>query len=62
MSNDQGLLKAGQKAFETLKSAGNQPDLSSWARRESRRIFSGGLYGHPNLLLGQVHQRRFLCD
>jgi hypothetical protein len=41
---------AGQKATEALKSVRNPTGLSSRLKRESRRIFSGGLSGHQEFL------------
>jgi hypothetical protein len=53
---------AGQKSVETLKSAGNQPDLSSRARRRSLKIFSGGLGGHQEFLVGDMRCGRSIGD
>jgi hypothetical protein len=52
----------GQEAADKLNSVGNRPDLSSWAKRESRRIFSGGLSGHQNVLIGEARRGRFVCN
>jgi len=43
------------------KSAGIQPDLSSWARRESRKIPPAGLGSHQKLLINDLRRGRSLC-
>jgi hypothetical protein len=42
----------GQPAADKLKGIGIPEDLSSRSKRESRRIFSGGLGGHQEFLVG----------
>ena len=49
-------------ASDKPKSAGNRPDLSSRAKRRSRKIFSRGLSGHQDFLIGQVRRRGSLCN
>jgi hypothetical protein len=56
------LFMAGQKAAETLESARNHRDLSSWGRRKSRKIFSRRLSGHQELLKGKMRRGRFVRD
>jgi len=44
------------------KSAGNDPDLSSRSKRESRKILAAGLSGHQILLIGDMGRRGSLCN
>ncbi|MFZ2052864.1 MAG: hypothetical protein WAU81_01585, partial [Candidatus Aminicenantales bacterium] len=40
------------------ESTGNQPDFPFRAKRESRRIFCGGLSGHETLLISELGRGR----
>jgi len=51
-----------QEAADKLKKVGNQLDISSRSKRESRRIFSGGLSGNQNFLMGDMRRRGFVGD
>ena len=53
---------AGHEATMTLPRAGNPTDLSSQAKRESRRIFYGGLGGHEKLPISDPRRRGPLRD
>jgi hypothetical protein len=53
---------AGQKAAETLKSAGNNPDLSFRSKRRSRKILAAGLGSHQNFLIGNPGRWRLRGD
>jgi len=46
-----GLPKGGPGTRGQAKSAGNHPDFSIRLKRESQKIFSGGLGGHQKLLI-----------
>jgi hypothetical protein len=45
------------KAASVTKRAGNQPGFSSRAKRRSGRIFSRGLSGHQDFLIGDMRRR-----
>jgi hypothetical protein len=47
---------------DKVKSAGNQPDLSSPAGKKSRKISTGFLSRHQNLLIGELRGRRSFGD
>jgi len=49
---------AGQKAAETLLSAGNQPGFPSQVKRKSGNILAAGLNGHQNFLISGPKQRK----
>jgi hypothetical protein len=44
------------------RSAENQPDFSSRSKRESRKIFSGGLGSHQDFLISSLRRRGPLRD
>jgi hypothetical protein len=50
-------VEGGRKHADKPKGAGNQPDLSSRSKRESRKILSRGLGSHQNFLIGNLRRR-----
>ena len=50
--------RASGEPADKAKGVGNPADLSSGAKRESRRIFGGGLSGHEKLLISELGRRR----
>jgi len=54
--------KAGREAAAKFKRAGNNPDLSSLAKRESRKILAASLSGQEIFLIGELRQGRVVGD
>jgi hypothetical protein len=62
VKESRGMRIAGHKATGTLQRAGNPIDFSSRSKRESQKIFSGGLSGHQDFLTGSMSGRRLVCN
>ncbi len=55
------LADSGQDAAARLKEVKNQLELFSRAKRESRIIFSGGLWNHQEFLIRDIERKRSIC-